>query len=102
MFLPLDGPSKQLKISVSNTSVSEIKVDSTSLSERKVITFQPTGGNIYIYFGYNDVIPSSSDVSNNGLVFFTNGVYTIEASDSQKVYTLAMATGTFITFVERA
>lgn len=101
MFLPLDGPATQDNITVTTASVVEVKSGALALSERKVITFQPLDGDVYMYFGDGSSTPSTSDVVNNGFKFFRNGLYTIEASESQQVFAVGVTTNVDLRFAER-
>lgn len=101
MFLPLDGPAAQIKlISVSTVTPVEVKVGASALSERQVITMQPSG-NMKVYFGDGNV-PSAATITANGLDHFKNTKESYEAGEKQQVYVLA-ASGTIdVVIVERA
>lgn len=101
MYQPLDGPSAQTKLTSVDTSTPvEVKVGTSALSDRQVITMQPNG-NMKVYFS-DGSIPSAVTVLNNGLDHFKNSKETYEAGEKQKVYILA-ASGTIdVVIVERA
>ena len=99
-FLPLDGPAVQTKISVTTSTVVEMKADTNILEDRKVITFQPLLYYIYVYWGDEDVVPNSTTVSENGFEY-PPGLYTIEVGNRQHVYMLAKTSTTNVVLVER-
>lgn len=101
MYQPLDGPSAQIKItSVGTVTPVEVKVGGSALTERKVITLQPSG-NMKVYFS-DGTTPSAATVLANGLDHYKNAKESYEAGDQQKVFVLA-ATGTIdVIVVERA
>jgi hypothetical protein len=101
MFQPLDGPAAQTKLtSVGTVTPVEVKVGSSALTDRQVITMQPNG-NMKVYFSDGSV-PSAATVLANGLDHFKNTKETYEAGEKQKVYVLA-ASGTIdVVIVERA
>lgn len=101
MFQPLDGPSAQTKLtSVGTGTAVEVKVGSSALSDRQVITMQPDG-NMKVYFSDGSV-PSAATVLANGLDHYKNAKETYEAGEKQAVYIVA-ATGTInVVIVERA
>ena len=101
MFQPLDGPSAQTKLTAVGTAVPvEVKVGASALTDRAVITLQPTG-KMKVYFS-DGTIPSAATVLANGLDHFKDAKETYEAGEQQKVYVLA-ATGTIdVIVVERA
>lgn len=102
MYQPLDGPSAQTKLtSVGTITPVEVKVGSNPLTDRAVITMQPTG-NMKVYFSDGGAAPSAATVLANGLDHYKNAKESYEAGDQQKVYILA-ATGTIdVVIVERA
>ena len=103
MFNPLDGPSAQIKLTgVGTVTPVEVKVGAQPLSERQVITMQPTG-NMKVYFADSSgAAPSAATVLANGLDHFKSTKETYEAGEKQKVYVLA-ASGTIdVVIVERA
>jgi len=101
MFLPLDGPSSQIKkTSVGTVTPVEVKVGGSALVERQVITMQPTG-NMKVYFG-DGTTPSAATILANGLDHVKSAKETYEAGSQQQVWILA-ATGTIdVIVVERA
>lgn len=102
MFLPLDGPSAQGSISVTNAAVQELKVNVSPLEDRKVIEIQPLDGNIYYYYGDGSSTPNAATVSADGFLLRKERVKVIEASASQPIFIVA-STGTVdVRFAERA
>ena len=101
-FLPLDGPSSQTRVNVTTSTVVRLRVGPSELAERKVITVQPTTGNIYIYFGDGTATPNSTTVQNNGFIHYKNAIHSYEASDRQDVYMLAVSGTVSVTYAERA
>jgi len=101
MFQPLDGPSAQVKLtSVGTVTPVEVKAGVSALTDRQVITLQPTG-NMKVYFG-DGTVPSAATVQANGFTHFKNSKETYEAGEKQQVYVLAV-TGTIdVIAVERA
>jgi hypothetical protein len=101
MFQPLDGPSTQTKItSVGTITPVEAKVGVSALTDRQVITMQPTG-NMKVYFSDGSV-PSAVTVLANGFDHYKNTKETYEAGERQKIYILA-ASGTIdVVVAERA
>lgn len=81
MLQPLDGPGVYKAISVTDTP-QEVKVDGTVLEERKVLTLQPTDGDIY--YGYDDQVDED-----NGTRIFQGQWIQIEASESLPVWIVA-------------
>ena len=101
MFQPLDGPAAQAKlISVGIVTVVEVKVGASALSERQIITMQPSG-NMKVYFS-DGTIPSAATVLANGLDHFKSAKETYEAGEKQKVYILATSGTIDVIVVERA
>lgn len=91
MLLPLDGPSVQAQISVSTSEV-ELRVGSSALAERKVITIQPVNGNIRVIF----------ESGKPGFYAFRGGIYSFEASASQPVYARTDSGTVNVIIAERA
>jgi DUF4097 and DUF4098 domain-containing protein YvlB len=75
LLFPLDGPSVQSKISLTTTEI-EAKVGASTYDDRKVITIQPVNGTIRMTF----------QQGTDGFYLFQGGMYSYEASASQKVY----------------
>lgn len=102
LIQPLDGPSSQTTLTVNSSTVQELKVGVTSLEDRKVITFR-ADQRVKIYFGDDTgSAPSSGTVSSDGLLIYKNQLVSLEASASQSVYILAVATTADVQVVERA
>jgi hypothetical protein len=85
MYQPLDGPAVYGALSVTTTPV-ELKVGASPVSERKVISFQPTDG--VVYYGYDSSVSSTT-----GTKIFSHQLIIIEASEQLAVY-LVSETGT--------
>ena len=102
MLLPLDGPALQTVLAISDSVVVEAKVGTSDLSERKAVTIQALTGKVYVYFGGDAGVPSMATVQANGLILFKNAKETYEASNSQKVYLLAVSGTINVVVVERA
>ena len=100
-LLPLDGPSAQLKVTVTDVTVIEAKAGTAVLDERKVITIQ-CSEKIYIYFGDGVSTPSVATIQNNGMWQYKNVKETYEASQSQPVYILAQGSSADVVIIERA
>jgi tetrahydromethanopterin S-methyltransferase subunit A len=98
----LDGPAKQGKVSVTTGAVVEVKVGGTAFAERGVITLQPLGGTIRIYFADEGIVPSIANVQDDGVKQFKNQIMTYEATDSQAVYMIAESATTDVIVIERA
>jgi hypothetical protein len=102
MIQPLDGPSSQGTLSsVGTTTVVEAKVGVSPLEERKVITLQGDS-RYYIYFGDGTGTPTAGTVTSNGFLAFKDAMVSLEASDSQSVYVLAVSGTVNIKIAERA
>lgn len=95
MFLPLDGPAAQDLISVGDVSQVEIKVGASALTERKVVTIQPFGGKLRIFFvsGLN---------TDHGLLLVNKEKATFEASESQTMYMISESGTIDVLVIERA
>lgn len=102
MYQPLDGPSAQIKItSVDTITPVEVKVGASALSERQVITLQPSG-NMKVYFAGDGAAPSAATILANGLDHFKNAKESYEAGEKQRVYVLATSGTIDVIVVERA
>jgi hypothetical protein len=101
MFEPLDGPSKQLKVSVTTSVAVEVKVGATALDDRKVITLQPLNGSIKVYMS-DGTVPSAATVSTNGMDHYKSAKESYEAGDKQRVFIVAASGTVDVVMVERA
>lgn len=101
MFQPLDGPSVQGRITgVGTTTPVEVKIGTTPLTDRQVITMQPDN-NMKVYFG-NGSVPSAATVLSDGFDHYKNSKESYEVGEKQTLYILA-ASGTINVIVaERA
>jgi hypothetical protein len=98
----LDGPAKQGIISATTASVTEVKIGASAFDERKVVTIQPLGGTIRVYFADEGIVPSAATVGSDGLQHFKRQKDTYEATCTQTLYIVAES-GTFdVVIVERA
>jgi hypothetical protein len=102
MYAPLDGPSAQTTLTVTDATVQEIKSGGSALSERGVITVQPIDGNVFIYFGDETGAPSAATVIADGFIQYKRSKDTYEATDSQKVYILSTTGTVEVKIAERA
>jgi hypothetical protein len=102
MLLPLDGPTKQDSISVTTASFVEVKVGASAFSERKVITIQPLSFMIKVYFADAGETVTNSTVLNKGFEHPKKSIRSYEASESQKVYMIAVGGTTNVIVAERA
>lgn len=102
MFEPLDGPSGQLKVSVTAVTVVEAKIGVSRYTDRKVVTLQ-ADKDIYVYFGDTGLgVPNAATVSGNGLILYKNSKESYEAGEKQPLYILSVSGTANVTIVERA
>lgn len=100
--MKLDGPSKQGLISATTATVTEVKIGASAFEERKIITIQPLGGTVRVYFADEGVVPSAATVGSDGIKHFKNQLNSYEATNQQVLYIVAES-GTFnVVIVERA
>jgi hypothetical protein len=97
----LDGPSTQDRISVTTSAVAELKVGSSALSERQVITIQPLDGSIWVYFGDGST-PSAATVIAKGFEHFKMAKESYEAGEKQQIWIVAKTGTVSVSFSERA
>lgn len=102
MLLSLDGPARQVKLSLANTTATFVQVESQPLSERKVITLQPLDGNIKIYFAASNETPTAAYVLDNGFTLFKNAITSLEAADTQRVFISSIDDNCDVILAERA
>lgn len=108
MILPLDGPSKQGKLtSVTDSTPVEAKVNASPYSERKVITLQSTKedtnyGSFYVYFSEDESTPSALTVSTNGFIQAKNAIHSYEAGEQQRVWVMSVSGSIDVRIAERA
>lgn len=101
MFQPLDGPSAHSKLTaVGTVTPVEVKAGVSALTDRQVVTLQPTG-KMKVYFS-DGTVPSAATVQADGLTHIKNSKETYEAGEKQKVYVLAVAGTIDVIVVERA
>lgn len=81
MYQPLDGPSVNGALSVTDTAT-ELKVGASVLDQRTVVTIQPLDG--VVYFGF-----SSGVTASNGTKVFKGQFFALEAGDSETVFLVA-------------
>ena len=104
MLQPLDGPSKQYRITVDTTTLRKIEesIGGGAFDERKVITLQPLTGRIRVYFGDGDTTPTAGTVSTDGLLQFNRSKESYEATYTQDVFILAESGTVDVIVTERA
>ena len=101
MTLPLDGPSAQGTLSVTNATVVEAKVGVSVFDCRQVITLL-SSQKVYVYFGNLETgAPSAGTVSCDGFTISKNQLVTFEASAQQPVYLLAVSSTASVRIAER-
>ena len=101
MLQPLDGPSKQFSVTITDSTPVEVKAGVSVFSERKVITLQ-SNGKFYVYFADEGEIPNATTVSDNGFIQYKDAKESYEASGSQAVFVLALTGTVDIRGAERA
>lgn len=101
MLKPLDGPSFQASVSVTDSTVFRVKVGSTEFKGRQVITILPTDGKIWVYFGDEISTPNAVTVKTDGFPHFKNSLRTYEATSTQQVFIVADTGTVDVRFVER-
>lgn len=102
MYLPLDGPSKQFSISLTDSTVIKVENGGSPLESRKIITILPTDGKIWIYFGDNSTTPNAATVKSDGFPHFKNALHSYEASDTQEIYIVSDTGNVDVRVSERA
>lgn len=101
MLLPLDGPASQGGDSVGTVTPKELKVGSSALSDRDVVTLQAIDGALWVYFGTEGVTPSASDVSTKGFEHPKKALRSYEAGARQPIWVLAKSGTVAYRFAER-
>lgn len=101
MFLPLDGPSLQSQQNVIDSSVFRVKVGTSELLERKIVTIYPLDGKIWIFFGDGSTVPTASDVKNKGFPQPVGSLRSYEASSGQEIYIVGDSGTVDVRFAER-
>lgn len=107
MLQPLDGPSKQFSVTITDTTPVEVKAGASAFSERKVITLQnprnaTNRGDFYVYFADEGETPSAGDVSSKGFYHYKNSKESYEATGSQAVFIMSVSGSVDIRGAERA
>jgi len=93
-LLPLDGPSKQFAVSLTDSTAVEVKDGvNPAYSDRKVVTMMPIDGKMWVYFGDGDVTPTANDVKTKGFPHPKGALRSYEASDTQDMW-IVSDTGT--------
>ncbi len=92
MLQPLDGPTKQYKLSsVGTATVVEIKDGGNPiLEDRKVVSLE-ADGKMKVFFGDDDIIPSAATVDSVGFNQPKDVLRSYEAGQHQRVWILATA-----------
>jgi hypothetical protein len=89
-LLPLDGPSKQFAVALTDSTAVEVKDGANpAISERKIITILPTDGKIYIYFGNGVDTPTANDIQTKGFPHPKGAIRSYEATNTQDVWIVA-------------
>jgi len=101
-YLPLDGPSDQGTVSITDAAITEVKVGGSTFPARKVITVQSEDGKFRLYFGVEGVVPSPATVIADGFLIHKGGLKSFEASDQQPVYIISVNGNIDVTIAERA
>jgi len=102
MLLPLDGPAKQDVIAVDNVTVVEVKVDVSTMEDRKVISIQ-SDGKLRVYFGDGVNTPNAALLLSDGFKQPKDVLRSYEAGGSQQVFILSDTGASInVTIVERA
>jgi hypothetical protein len=101
MFQPLDGPSLQDRVSVTTSTVKELKVGASAMSERQVVTIQPIDGNLWIYFGDGINTPSAGTVSSKGFKHLKMAKESYEAGEKQPLFIVSESGTVSVSFAER-
>lgn len=101
MYLPLDGPSKQNKISVTTATRVEVKSGTEVFSDRKVITLQPISSMIKVYFADDSETVTAANVIDKGFEHPKKSIRTYEATSRQTVYMIAIGSNTDVIVAER-
>jgi hypothetical protein len=101
MFSPLDGPSAQESLTVTSATVQEAKAGVSVLSDRQVVTLQPSQ-KIYVYFGDGISVPNAATVSSKGIIQYKDQLNSYEASSSQPIFILAVSTTASVKVIERS
>jgi hypothetical protein len=99
-FLPLDGPAKSYSLTVGNTVIVEL-VSGTPNSDRDVVSIQPLGDHIWVYFGYDNIVPDAATVAADGFLHFKKVLQSYEAGPLQRIYLLAVNTEADVRISER-
>jgi hypothetical protein len=102
MLQPLNGPSLQDSVVLTDTTVFLVKVGATELSERNVVTIYPVDGDIWVFFGDGINTPSASDVKNKGFPHRKDLLRSYEATDTQNIYIVSDSGTVDVRFAERA
>jgi hypothetical protein len=100
-FLPLDGPALQAQQTVTTTTPFRVKVGTSELEGRNVVTIQSLTGNIWIYFAEEGVTPTEANVRDRGFLQTKNTIASYEAGPLQQIYVLADTISCDVRFAER-
>ncbi len=101
-LLPLDGPSKQFAVALTDSTAVEVKYSTSPLEERKVVTMMPLDGKIWIYFGDGDHTPTANDVKTKGFPHQKGALRSYEAAPNQDVWIVSDDGNTDVRIAERA
>lgn len=101
MYLPLDGPSLQDRVSVTDSTVFRVKVGSSEFEDRDVVCIQPLDGLIWLYFGDGTNTPNATTVKDKGFPIPKNSFRSFEAGNTQQIFIVADSGTVSVTFAER-
>lgn len=101
MYLALDGPSLQDRVSVTDSTVFRVKVGSIEFDDRNVIAIQPLNGDIRLFFGDGVTIPDANTVKTKGFPIREESFRSYEATSTQQVFIVAEFGTVDVVFAER-
>jgi hypothetical protein len=101
MYQKLDGPATQFSVTLTSSTVVEVKAGANAMIGRQVITILPLDGKIWVYYGDGDNTPSASDVKTKGFPQFKHAKETYEASETQPIFIVADDANVDVRIAER-
>jgi len=101
MFQPLNGPSLQDSVALTDNTVFRVKVGATEMAERDVVSIYPVDGDIWIFFGDGINVPTAANVKGKGFPQPVGSLRTYEATDTQEIYIVADSGTVDVRFAER-
>jgi hypothetical protein len=102
MFQPLNGPSLQDNVAVTDSVVFRVKSGGSELAERNVVTIYPLDGSIWVFFGDGTNTPSAANVKSKGFFHPIGSLRSYEAATTQEIYIVADTGTVDVRFAERA